>query len=161
MLMMPRPRTSMWKRERSEEVPINSRPSSERIRVTSSATRLWPRSTRDRTHSLLPIPLAPRTSTPMPRMSIMLPCSLAVGAKSSSRQIVAMFIRRIVVSGDLKTAMSSSSASSSTTRGGLMLRAKIRQGMRCLNNSRRRWRLVASGSDFKYWVSPLPMICTR
>jgi len=62
----------------------------------------------------------------------MLPCSLAVGAKSSSRQIVDMFMRRMVVRGDLKTAMSSSSASSSTTRGGLMLRAKIRHGMRVL-----------------------------
>ena len=91
----------------------------------------------------------------------MLPCSLAVGAKSSSRQIVAMFISRMVVRGDLKTAMSSSSASSSTTRGGLMLRAKIRHGMRCLKSSRRRWRLTVSGSDFRYCVSPLPMIWTR
>ena len=53
------------------------------------------------------------------------------------------------VSGDLKTAIPCSSASSSTTLGGLMFRAKIRHGMRCLKSSRNRCRLSASGSDFR------------
>ena len=51
------------------------------------------------------MPLAPRTITPMPRISTMLPCSVVVGAKSSSRQMVVVLINRMVVSGDLNTAM--------------------------------------------------------
>ena len=114
---------------------MSSRPSSERMRVMSSATRLWPRSTSESTHSLLLMPLAPRTITPMPRMSTMLPCSVVAGAKSSSMQIVVVFTSRMVVSGDLNTAMFISSAMSSTSLGGLMLRAKIRHGMRRLKSS--------------------------
>src|SRR5260221_14507461 len=83
---------------------------------------------RPRTHSLLPMPLAPRMSVPMPWISTMLPYSDAVGANSNSSAIVAALMNFIVIIGVRKTGVSYSAAVCRSTGGMLAPPAAMVEG---------------------------------
>ena len=85
MLMMPRPRTSMWCLMSSEAQPKSTSPEVRRTSTRSSATSRWPRMTRSSAASDLPMPLLPSSRMPTPSTSISTPWMLAVGASCSSR----------------------------------------------------------------------------
>ena len=86
-------------------------------RITSSATSRWPRTTRSSAVSLLPMPLLPTISTPMPSTSISTPWSSVDGASRSAIHV-----------GDraMKSAVTSDDTSSGTPRASAALDAAPR-----------------------------------
>ncbi len=75
------------------------------------------------------MPLSPRMSTPMPRMSTIEPCSLTCGANSISSAMVAALMNFIVTILVLNSGTWYSSHFCCTSGGGFTLRAKTRQGI--------------------------------
>jgi hypothetical protein len=85
MLMIPRPRISMWYRVMSAPLPrMVAEPRFSRW-MTSSETNRCPRRMRSSAHSLFPTPLFPRRTTPMPRISIRTPWIVVASEKTRSR----------------------------------------------------------------------------
>jgi hypothetical protein len=61
------------------------------------------------------MPLAPRIKTPTPRISTMLPNSVTVGEKSTSKAIVAALMNFIVIIGVRNTAICASPVTASNS----------------------------------------------
>src|SRR5512143_3043559 len=80
-LMIPSPRISMLWEVRSFPRPTRVAGPSLSTWIMSSATSRWPRRTRSRAHSLLPIPLRPERRTPTPMTSRRTPWTVVVSVK--------------------------------------------------------------------------------
>ena len=79
----------MKKRAVSGAGPSRNDSARRRTSTTSSATSRWPRAIRSSAHSLLPMPLSPRISTPRPSRSTSVPWTVVRSARwNSSRAVI-------------------------------------------------------------------------